>query len=639
MIDGSVIKNMLCQRIKETCRHLLPNGSEFGGEWTASNVRDISSKTPGKNTGSLRVAMVGSKVGSWMDHGDPSQKGDILQLWMATRNVTFVNAVKESADFLGYRPVNPPFKKNIGNNPPPSSRPEKLDDKQTEHLKPIIEGSRPWKWLVEERKLSPETIRAYGIGQGKYPYDKDSPLCVIFPFIDSKGDLQMLKWRDPDNKAYIRTTAKSRKVLFGIPAVPENQSVMYITEGELDAMAMYEMGCPAVSVPYGAKVLSDRVDDKSAEWIEHDYDNFINFHTEIIFATDGDDIGREATESIARRLGRERCRVIEWPDGVKDANEYIMSGYDGGDFYETLLNTANNMDPKSLKTAKDYRQKIWECFWPSDESQLGDSVPFGGDQFPFRFRPGEITVWTGYSKHGKTVLLNYMLVHMTRFNRRSCLCSLEMKPEKNLQTILRMGLARIKPDDEKQFDFALEWANRHFWIYDKVGTAKPDEVLEVFAYAVKKYGISHFVIDSLMRLDIPEDEDSQLKSLMNKLVDFANNYNVHVHLVAHSKKPDMKRPETKGWPNKHMVRGSVHITNIAHNVVVVWRNKAKEEAYFRKQQGEAVDWSKWEKSSDAVFAVLAQRENGEEPIRNLYFDKNSWQYLDRSNETPEIYAK
>ena len=142
-----------------------------------------------------------------------------------------------------------------------------------------------------------------------------------------------------------------------------------------------------------------------------------------------------------------------------------------------------------------------------------------------------------------------------------------------------------------------------------------------------------------MRLDIPEDEDSQLKSLMNKLVDFANNYNVHVHLVAHSKKPDMKRPETKGWPNKHMVRGSVHITNIAHNVVVVWRNKAKEEAYFRKQQGEAVDWSKWEKSSDAVFAVLAQRENGEEPIRNLYFDKNSWQYLDRSNETPEIYAK
>ena len=569
MIDGSVIKNMLCQRIKETCRHLLPNGSEFGGEWTASNVRDISSKTPGKNTGSLRVAMVGSKVGSWMDHGDPSQKGDILQLWMATRNVTFVNAVKESADFLGYRPVNPPFKKNIGNNPPPSSRPEKLDDKQTEHLKPIIEGSRPWKWLVEERKLSPETIRAYGIGQGKYPYDKDSPLCVIFPFIDSKGDLQMLKWRDPDNKAYIRTTAKSRKVLFGIPAVPENQSVMYITEGELDAMAMYEMGCPAVSVPYGAKVLSDRVDDKSAEWIEHDYDNFINFHTEIIFATDGDDIGREATESIARRLGRERCRVIEWPDGVKDANEYIMSGYDGGDFYETLLNTANNMDPKSLKTAKDYRQKIWECFWPSDESQLGDSVPFGGDQFPF----------------------------------------------------------------------ALEWANRHFWIYDKVGTAKPDEVLEVFAYAVKKYGISHFVIDSLMRLDIPEDEDSQLKSLMNKLVDFANNYNVHVHLVAHSKKPDMKRPETKGWPNKHMVRGSVHITNIAHNVVVVWRNKAKEEAYFRKQQGEAVDWSKWEKSSDAVFAVLAQRENGEEPIRNLYFDKNSWQYLDRSNETPEIYAK
>ena len=519
-------------------------------------------------------------------------------------------------------------------------KPEKLNEKEADHLKPVQEGSRVWKWLTEERNISPDAIRAYGIGEGKYPYDKNSKLCCIFPFVDSKGDIQMLKWRDPDDKSYIRTTAKSRKILFGIPAVPENQQTMYITEGELDAMTMFDMGYPAVSVPFGAKV-ANADNDPNAEWIEHDYDTWIASHTNIVFASDSDEVGRQATESIARRLGRDKCQIIIWPDGIKDANEYISKGYDSVSFSEELLPEAQNMDPASLKSAKDYRNEIWECFYPSDDAQIGDPMPFGGDNFPFRFRPGEVTVWTGYSKHGKTVLLNYMLVHLSQYGRRSCLCSLEMKPEKNLQAIIRMGLARNKPESESQFDFALDWASKHFWIYDRVGTATPTEVIEVFSYAAKKYGISHFVIDSLMRLDIPEDEDSMLKALMNSLCDFAGTYNVHVHLVAHSKKPDQKFPEKKGWPTKHMVRGSVHITNIAHNVVVVWRNKGKEECYYESQN--SGNWDKynkeWKHQGDATFAVLAQRENGEEPIRNLWFNKDSWQYLNKETESPIIYAR
>jgi twinkle protein len=637
-MEGSVIKNLLNQRVKDVCRYLLPNGKEERGEWSASNVRDVSSKgTP--NTGSLRVSLVGSKCGLWKDHADPAMKGDIIRLWMECKGVNFREALKQAADFVGYKPVkDSSFRKNLGQKAPP--KPKKLEEKIADLLKPIVEGSRPWKWLTEDRGISPEAIRAYGIGMGKYPYQKDAPLCVVFPFVDSMGDLQMLKWRDPDDKSFIRTTSKSRKVLFGIPAIPENQEVMYIVEGELDALSLWDLGYPAVSVPYGAKLITGVEGDPNSEWIEHDYDNWIAPHTSIVFATDADEVGREASESAARRLGREKCKILNWPDGIKDANEYIMKGYGAEDFTEEVLAEAGNLDPKSLKTAKEYRNKIWECFYPSDEGAAGDPLPFG-DSFPFRFRPGEVTVWTGYSKHGKTVLLNYMLVHLTQYHRRSCLCSLEMKPEKNLQAILRMGLGRSKPDDEKQFDFALDWANKYFWVYDKVGTANPDEVLEVFGYAAKKYGISHFVIDSLMRLDIPEDEDAQLKHLMNKLCDFATAYNVHVHIVAHSKKPDMKRPENKGWPSKHMVRGSVHITNIAHNVVVVWRNKGKEEAYYKCLNTGNMDLYKkdWQNQSDATFAVLAQRENGEEPVRNLYFDKESWHYKNSQNESSLIYAR
>jgi twinkle protein len=175
-----------------------------------------------------------------------------------------------------------------------------------------------------------------------------------------------------------------------------------------------------------------------------------------------------------------------------------------------------------------------------------------------------------------------------------------------------------------------------------VGSANPKEVLEVFEYAAKKYGISHFVIDSLMRLDIPEDEDARLKELMNACSDFAMNYDVHLHLVAHSKKPDAKKPEESGWPSKHMVRGSVHVTNIAHNVVCVWRNKKKERFMHEiadNQITKRPEDREVAAMSDSTFAVLAQRENGEEPIANLWFDKDCWQYKETHHENSLVYVR
>lgn len=632
-MDGATIKQMLEERVKQVCQHLLPDGKEINGDWTTPSVQGVDSNTTSNNTRNLRVSF---RNGLWVDHAIPSRKGNMVQLWMTARNVGFRLALAEAADFLGYTP---PSDSSYDRKKKP---PEPRADDLSKHLKPTKPGSRVWEWLTKDRKLSPNAIKAYGVCEGKYPYDKESKLCAVFPFIDQNGHLQMVKWRDPDDKSYIRTSTRSKKILFGIPAIPANQTEMYLTEGELDAMAMFDLGCPAVSVPFGAKEVSKEPGDKNSEWIEHSLDKWIDPHLAIYLATDSDEVGRVAAKSIARRLGLVKTHFINWPNGIKDANEFVLKGHGAKDFADGPLADAKNLDPSELKSAREFEKEIRECFWPSDEAALGDPLPFK-ENFPFRFRPGEVTVWTGYSKHGKTVLLNFMLVHLSRYGRKSCLCSLEMKPQKNLSNIIRQGLAKNKPDDEKEFDFALDWADRHFWIYDKVGSADPKEVLEVFAYAAKKYGISHFVIDSLMRLDIPEDEDARLKQLMNECADFAMKYDVHLHLVAHSKKPDANKPEESGWPSKHMVRGSVHVTNIAHNVVCVWRNKKKEKYVYEISIDECNNRrpkpAEVYAMPDATFAVLAQRENGEEPIADLFFDKDCWQYKEKPLETPFVYVR
>jgi len=105
-----------------------------------------------------------------------------------------------------------------------------------------------------------------------------------------------------------------------------------------------------------------------------------------------------------------------------------------------------------------------------------------------------------------------------------------------------------------------------------------------------------------------------------------------VHLVAHSKKPDARRPEIKYWPGKHDVRGSVHVTDLAHNTICVWRNRKKEQdlntAWDEKLSDEVKDAIK--QQHDAMMIVLAQRGGeGEEPVKKLWFDQQrSWQYWD-----------
>ncbi len=61
---------------------------------------------------------------------------------------------------------------------------------------------------------------------------------------------------------------------------------------------------------------------------------------------------------------------------------------------------------------------------------------------------------------------------------------------------------------------------------------------------------------------------------MDRLVDFARTYNVHIHLVAHSKKPNDRRGEAI-IPRRYDVMGSSYITNLAFNVIVVWRGNAR----------------------------------------------------------------
>jgi hypothetical protein len=269
----------------------------------------------------------------------------------------------------------------------------------------------------------------------------------------------------------------------------------------------------------------------------------------------------------------------------KDANECLMAGLTAAAMAACIANP-EVLRPDKLKSIFDFEREIWEKFYPEGSDKLGLLLPWGnrnGSSLPFRFRYGEVTVWTGYNKHGKSEVLNNCIVDLCWQGDRALICSLEIQAPETYRKLIRMATGKrhvVAKDQRETFrEKCLKPLSQKIWVYDHVGNAPLEDVLNVMLYAFQRYGCRQFVLDSLMKFDGLDGEGQEIwnkqRTLMNKLLQFAGQYGVHIHLVAHSKKPD-KQGEAK-IPRRYDVNGSSYISNLAFNVIIVWRNRGKQD--------------------------------------------------------------
>ena len=273
------------------------------------------------------------------------------------------------------------------------------------------------------------------------------------------------------------------------------------------------------------------------------------------------------------RLGNERCKLVKFP--AKDANEYLLTGADGSDFWE-CIKTAKPQDPEELRQAADFMDRVKALFYPAHGDEQDPVLKLDRDCDWFNFRPGEVTVWTGYNGHGKSLFLSQVLLGLMQQGERAVVFSGEMTPERQLKRMAKQAAGIDRPTMQ-YIDAIGAWLTDKLWLFNVVGSASIERLLAVFLYASKRYGARHFVIDSLMMTDVPEDGSGAMtaqKEAMRKLCDFARRNGLHVHLVAHPRKG---ADESKG-PGKLDVAGSSKITDAADNVFTVWSARKDEAA-------------------------------------------------------------
>jgi len=512
-MDGNEIKERLNQEAERVCAHLLPTGKRDGDEWVCGDVAG----TPGT---SLRIHLSGTKVGWWADFAatDQYRGRNLLSLWMAVRRIEFVPAMKEAMEFLGikedrgWRRVT--GEKVFQKTTPPPAIPAAPSNLEREYM-PLKKDGKVFKWLTEERKIPAAILEQYRIGESK------DGMSAVFPSYTADGKLNSIKLRNITNKDKMFVLPRGApKMLFGLQAIGNTQEDLFITEGEIDAMTLAAYGYPAVSVPFGAKWPGADGKDPNTEWIKHDFEWMQKF-IEVYLCLDADEPGQKATDALVPRVGRERCRILDYPPGKKDANECLVAGIGEQEFWK-FMNAARNSDPEELIKPSEIEQDIWFEFYPdqNNKERLGDPTPW--EALHFTFNPSELTIWHGYNGHGKTILLNHVMLVFASLGKSSCVASLEFPARKTFKNLARQAMGKAKPRDEEELHKVIKWMDNYFWLYAHIGETTLDDALYVFKYVAKKYGVQHFVLDSLMMLtDIGSEEYDKQKFVVLRLKDFA----------------------------------------------------------------------------------------------------------------------
>lgn len=570
-MKAAELSQRLAEHADRIARELLPNGSKEGSEWRCGSVDG----EPGK---SLGVHLTGSKAGVWADFS-AGTSGDLLDLFMAVRGIGLTEAMKQAGEMIGVH-IREPEKKAY----PKPQRPTNISAKSD----PVMA------WLKTERKLSSEAISAYKV------VGKDDKY-VLFPHIRD-GELCNYKLRNIENKKDMRVAGGCEQMLFGWQAIEPSARSVVICEGELDALSLYQYGHPALSVFSGAGNFA---------WLDSEFPSLERFD-DIYLCFDNDEAGRSGCAQLIERLGRDRCLIVTLPR--KDANECLVSGVSKEEIDASFAN-AKSLAPHNLKSAGDFIADVLHLFYPANGDVAGVMFPWPRVMQLMHIRQSEMSIWTGISGHGKSQLLGQVMLSAADQGERICIASLEMKPGRTLQRMVRQALGTSSPlaDDVRK---AVDWMDGRIWFYDFVGEVETDKLMEIFTYARKRYGVTQFVIDNLMMLDASEEDLDKQSKTVKKLMSFKAEHNCHIHLVAHARKGS---DESKA-PRKMDVKGSGNIVNQADNVFSVWRNKPKED-----------NSSAPDTDPDAILYIDKQRNGEWEGNLPLWYDKSSLNYRDMHN--------
>jgi twinkle protein len=273
-----------------------------------------------------------------------------------------------------------------------------------------------------------------------------------------------------------------------------------------------------------------------------------------------------------------------------------------------------------IRPASEWAKEVIDRMYGERSAKTWVRTGFEKADDKFELRKGEVTLWAGINKHGKTTMLSQVMLNVMRAGQKVCLMSLEMPPAASLEKMTKQAGGIDKPSIPFIHAFH-KWTHDLLWVYNHVGKLPTKRVMAVATYVRKVLGIDHMVVDSLMKCGMGADDYNAQKDFVDGLCAIARDTGLHIHLVAHMRKGENERSA----PGKFDVKGAGEITDLVDNILIVWKNLRK----IEKPNDPAIA-----SEPDGFMRVAGQRHHPWEGSFAFWFDKGSQQFLEYQHARP-----
>jgi len=436
---------------------------------------------------------------------------------------------------------------------------------------PLKLGRDAVEW-AGKRGITGKTLERLRVVSGSASLPGGTKPAIVFQYF-SGGERVNYKARSLAGKEY-KQEKGGKQQFYNLDSVLGGPlDVIYITEGEMDALSLVEAGIPlesVLSVPNGAPQNSTESPHLRQKYTYALEAVEIGLHgaKKYVLATDGDDAGRALRSDLVSILGAAKCWFLDWPTGIKDANEYLLE-HGAEALREYVYTRAMPWPVVGLFRLTDIPEppllELWDAGFPEWKGKV-------------KLAPTMLSVATGYPGHGKTQLFQQIWAQVARSEGvHVALMSAETGVLPHVRRNLRQAYWKmaehVLTDGEKLT--ADRWIEENF-TFIQHPNARPTFawLMDMIEATAHRDGTRAICIDPWNKLEMDrgvQSETNWIGDCLDEMTDAARGLNVHIQILAHPAKPDAQGRKER--PSPYSISGSAHWFNRPDAVYCIHRPK------------------------------------------------------------------
>jgi twinkle protein len=449
---------------------------------------------------------------------------------------------------------------------------------------------------IPDRKISVATCEKYGYQiNDTYKDDCDTH---IAPYHNENGDLcaQHLRFVGTKKAMPFKGTNPKTMQMFGQRHFTNNNKRLYICEGEIDTMSLYQaLGSSWPVVGIAGAERTDKTIKANLEYIES--------FDEVVLFFDNDDAGKKAVSVALDLISYGKAKyVTDFPVDCNDANDILVKHGDALLRTQALFKL-KTYTPDGIKEISEIRFspddfEISLYPWPSFNKKL------------FARRSGELTVFTSGTGMGKSTILRaiysglakqgekaamIMLEESTAESKADLMSAITGKPIRKIMAQIAVnkacaakGLDPLFPEVEAITDKELRSCEKQvddsgLILVDHSKGYDVESILSQIRFLAISKGVKHILLDHITLLIASDSEISDdVKALdicMKKLRLICEETGVAIDLISHIRKRSNGAKSVNGGAQIAVeeLRGSGSLAQIANNIVSFERDQHAED--------------------------------------------------------------